>query len=59
MTLGPGAPAIGAGGEAATGSIDVAPVEFPLVSLAQHAGDEERLGAAVADRAGRSKATCR
>ena len=45
VTLGPGAPAIDAGGEAATGSIDVAPVEFPLVSLAQHAGDDERLGA--------------
>jgi hypothetical protein len=44
VTLGPGAPAIGPGGEAATGSIDLAPVEFPLVSLAQHAGDDERLG---------------
>ena len=44
VTLGPGAPAIGAGGEAASGSIDVAPVEFPLVTLAQHAGDGERLG---------------
>ncbi len=44
VTLGPGAPAIGVGGEAATGSIDVAPVEFPLVTLAQRAGDDERLG---------------
>ena len=44
VTLGPGAPAIGPGGEAATGAIDVAPVEFPLVTLAQHAGDDERLG---------------
>jgi hypothetical protein len=42
--LGRGAPAIGPGGEAATGSIDVAPVEFPLVTLAQHAGDDEQLG---------------
>jgi SagB-type dehydrogenase family enzyme len=44
VTLGSGAPAIGPGGEAATGAIDVAPVEFPLVTLAQHAGDGERLG---------------
>ena len=44
VTLGRGAPAIGPGGEAATGAIDVAPVEFPLVTLAQHAGDGERLG---------------
>jgi hypothetical protein len=44
VTLGPGAPAIVPGGEAATGAIDVSPVEFPLVTLAQHAGDGERLG---------------
>jgi hypothetical protein len=44
VTLGRGVPAIGPGGEAATGAIDVAPVEFPLVTLAQHAGDEERIG---------------
>src|SRR4051794_11513073 len=41
-----GAPAIEPGGEAAIGSIDEAPEEFPLVSLAQHAGDDERLGIA-------------
>jgi nitroreductase len=44
VTLGRGAPAIGPGGQAASGSIDVAPVEFPLVTLAQHAADGERLG---------------
>jgi hypothetical protein len=44
VTLGGGAPAIDPAGDAATGSIDVAPVEFPLVTLAQHAGDDERLG---------------
>jgi hypothetical protein len=44
VTLGRGVPAIGPGGEAATGAIDVAPVEFPLVTLAQHAGDGVRLG---------------
>jgi hypothetical protein len=44
VTLGGGTPAIGPGGEAATGAIDVAPVEFPLVTLAQHAGDREQLG---------------
>lgn len=43
-TLGTGAPALVAGGEAATGLIDAAPVEFPLVTLAQRAGDGERLG---------------
>ncbi len=44
VTLGHGAPAIAPGGEAATGAIDLAPVEFPLVTLAQHAGDVELLG---------------
>ena len=44
VTLGSGAPAIGPAGDAATGAVDVAPVEFPLVTLAQHAGDMERLG---------------
>ncbi|HYO42456.1 MAG TPA: nitroreductase family protein [Candidatus Limnocylindrales bacterium] len=44
VILGRGEPAIGPGGEAATGAIDVAPVEFPLVTLAQHAGDREWLG---------------
>ena len=45
VTLGTGEPAIGPGGDAATGAVDVAPVEFPLVTLAQHAGDGELLGA--------------
>jgi hypothetical protein len=45
VTLGDGAPAIEPGGEAATGAIDTrAPLEFPLVTLAQHAGDQDRLG---------------
>jgi hypothetical protein len=44
VTLGSGAPAIGPGGEAVTGAINVAPVEFPLVTLAQHAGDGQLLG---------------
>jgi SagB-type dehydrogenase family enzyme len=44
VTLGLGEPAISPGGEAATGAIDLAPVEFPLVTLAQHAGDAKRLG---------------
>jgi SagB-type dehydrogenase family enzyme len=44
VTLGRGEPAIGPSGEAEAGSIDVAPVEFPLVTLAQHAGDGERSG---------------
>jgi len=47
VTLGDGRPAIEPGGKAATGDIDEAnsaPVEFPLVTLAQHAGDGEELG---------------
>ncbi len=41
---GDGTPAIQPGGAAARGSVEVAPVEFPLVTLAQHAGDGDRLG---------------
>lgn len=48
VTLGSGAPAIGPGGRPETGVIDVAPVEFPLVTLAQRAGDGELLGEAWA-----------
>jgi hypothetical protein len=39
VTLGAGAPAIEAGGPAATGAVDSAPLEFPLVTAAQRAGD--------------------
>jgi hypothetical protein len=42
--LGDGEPAIRPQGEAAQGAVDVAPVEFPLVTLAQHAGDGDALG---------------
>jgi hypothetical protein len=42
--LGEGAPAARPRGKAAAGSIDVAPVEFPLVTQAHHAGDCDRLG---------------
>jgi SagB-type dehydrogenase family enzyme len=44
LTLGDGAPAIRAQGEAAVGAVDVAPMEFPLVTQAQHAGDSDVLG---------------
>ena len=44
-TLGEGEPAISPGGEAATGAVDHAPLEFPLVTLALRAGDGEQLGA--------------
>jgi SagB-type dehydrogenase family enzyme len=40
VTLGAGAPATEAGGPAAVGEVDSAPLEFPLVTAAQHAGDE-------------------
>src|SRR5439155_25512649 len=44
LTLGEGEPAIEPGGDAATGEVDRAPLEFPLVTQAQHAGDGGRLG---------------
>jgi hypothetical protein len=44
VALEPGAPSIAPGGEAASGSIDEPPMEFPLVTEAQHAGDVEELG---------------
>lgn len=46
VTLGDREPAIRAGGEAVTGAVDRrAPPEFPLVTKAQHAGDDDHLGA--------------
>jgi SagB-type dehydrogenase family enzyme len=46
VTLGDGAPAIRPARAAAVGEVDRrAPVEFPLVTAVQHAGDGERLGA--------------
>jgi hypothetical protein len=44
VTLGDGDPAIRPGGEAATGAVDRAPLEFPLVTQAQRAGDADTLG---------------
>jgi len=44
VELGGGVPAIVPGGEATAGTIDEAAIEFPLVTLAQHAGDQEQLG---------------
>ncbi|MEK6226639.1 MAG: hypothetical protein AABM40_10165 [Chloroflexota bacterium] len=44
VTLGEGSPAIGTTGPAITGKVDAAPLEFPLVTAAQHAGDGEALG---------------
>lgn len=42
--LGEAAPALAAGGPAAAGGVDAAPVEFPLVTAAQRAGECDRLG---------------
>jgi hypothetical protein len=42
--LGEGVPAIRPQGEAAAGEVDTAPLEFPLVTRAQHAGDGDVLG---------------
>jgi len=42
--LGDGRPSIEPRGDAASGAVDVAPLEFPLVTLVQHAGDGDRLG---------------
>ena len=44
VSLGDGAPAIEPTGDAAAGAVDTAPLEFPLVTLAQHAGDGDELG---------------
>jgi hypothetical protein len=46
VALGPGAPALIATGSAATGAVDAAPVEFPLITSAQRAGDQDTLGPA-------------
>ncbi|MEP6638152.1 MAG: hypothetical protein ABJC39_02285 [Chloroflexota bacterium] len=42
--LGGGVPAIGPRGDAARGDVAAAPLEFPLVTLTQRAGDGDRLG---------------
>jgi hypothetical protein len=44
VSLGEEAPALEAGGPAATGGVDADPLEFPLATAAQHAGDMETLG---------------
>jgi hypothetical protein len=46
VALGAGAPALVATGSAATGAVDAAPVEFPLVTSAQRAGEQDTLGSA-------------
>lgn len=46
VALGDGAPALMATGSAATGAVDAAPVEFPLITSAQRAGEQETLGSA-------------
>jgi hypothetical protein len=46
VALGEGVPALEPTGAAVTGEVDVAPVEFPLETAAQHAGDLASLGAA-------------
>ena len=45
VALGDGARALDATGRAATGEVDAAPVEFPLDTSAQRAGDGDTLGA--------------
>lgn len=42
--LGAGVPALTPRGKAATGTIDTTPLEFPLITRAQHAGDADVLG---------------
>jgi len=44
--LGQGAPALEATGPAAVGDVDAAPLEFPLVTAAQRAGERDALGPA-------------
>jgi hypothetical protein len=44
VALGDGSPAIDAAGPAAAGDVDAAPLEFPLITAAQHGGDRDALG---------------
>jgi SagB-type dehydrogenase family enzyme len=44
VALGPGAPALAAAGSAVAGVTDPEPVEFPIETAAQRAGDVDRLG---------------
>ena len=44
VSLGEGAPALEPAGPAAAGQLDAAPVEFPLVTAAQRAGERDLLG---------------
>jgi hypothetical protein len=44
VALGPGDPALAATGAARAGEVDAAPVEFPLATAAQRAGDRDALG---------------
>jgi hypothetical protein len=46
VALGDGAPALDATGSAAAGEVDAAPLEFPLVTAAQRAGERDTLGTA-------------
>ena len=46
VVLGEGAPALDATGSAAVGEVDAAPLEFPLVTAAQRAGERDTLGPA-------------
>jgi hypothetical protein len=45
VALGDGTPALEATGPAAAGEVDAAPIDFPLVTAAQRAGDSAELGA--------------
>jgi len=44
VALGEGSPAVEATGPAVSGKVDAAPVEFPLVTSAQRAGDRDSIG---------------
>lgn len=44
IALGDGVAALEATGVAAAGQVDAAPVEFPLITVAQRAGERDRLG---------------
>jgi hypothetical protein len=46
VALGGAPPALAAAGPAARGDVDAAPLEFPLVTAAQRAGESDRLGPA-------------
>ena len=50
VALGEGTPAIEPAGAATAGEVDAAPLEFPLITVAQRAGEQDALGVPLTSR---------